>query len=519
METEEFSDRYVAPCFINGLEAYDGEINLGTEENMISNEIAVKLCLDHEVKCGNKVVKKELIISLRGDIYFVKFIINPEEEDVEPGVVLGRSFMHLTKGITDFRNGTITIYPKLDPFLDSSGETEKADDDWDLLLDNLDFGDVPEIEGVKIPPFMCKMGKNSRNKRKQLKKYQLIYSDMGPSMSTGKLLTQEEAAREALAIDNYRRYSILEEEQTVIETMAYSDKYKKLLDEICIDNMKLDGEMKKEEEEAIIKIKGEALIEKEDLGTQRGGTECEQRITMLNHSKAESMGLLKDVLCQLRQVWILQRVTVMMKNTRESKGTVLEHRKICVWKKVVSFLGSLPVALQHEDWKLKYTGNYCKTEEGDGQWHAEIRLTNPYGNVYDQGCGEVIDEILTIKLFMAGTNEEIFTSEAWTNAFNINEPIIVSYAKSSILPTRLYNSEEIEEEGFDVYFQGGLCSDEHFNAREYWLSISREDNLSLSRSHASTIRNPVLRVLERITKKRTKNKAKTTKPDSEWKRL
>ncbi|GKC96183.1 hypothetical protein Tco_1161625 [Tanacetum coccineum] len=60
-------------------------------------------------------------------------------------------------------------------------------------------------------------------------------------------------------------------------------------------------------------------------------------------------------------------------------------RKICVWKKAVSFLGSLPVALQHEDWKLEYMGNHCKNEEGDGQWHAEIRLTDPYGNVYDQG--------------------------------------------------------------------------------------------------------------------------------------
>ncbi|GKF34431.1 hypothetical protein Tco_0107631, partial [Tanacetum coccineum] len=48
MEIEEVRDRYVAPCFVNGLEAYDGEINLGTEENMISNEFAVKLCLDHE---------------------------------------------------------------------------------------------------------------------------------------------------------------------------------------------------------------------------------------------------------------------------------------------------------------------------------------------------------------------------------------------------------------------------------------------------------------------------------------
>ncbi|GKC18447.1 hypothetical protein Tco_1020597 [Tanacetum coccineum] len=86
------------------------------------------------------------------------------------------------------------------------------------------------IEGVEIPPFIYKMGKSSRNKRKQLEKYQLIYSNIGPSLSTRKLLTREEAKREAL-----------------IKTMTYSDKYKKILDGICLDKMKLDGEIKKEE--------------------------------------------------------------------------------------------------------------------------------------------------------------------------------------------------------------------------------------------------------------------------------
>ncbi|GKE53363.1 hypothetical protein Tco_1488519, partial [Tanacetum coccineum] len=93
METEEISERYVAPCFINGLEAYDGEINLEHDKNMISNEFVVKLCLETEVKNGDKVVKKELIVTLRGEIYFVKFINNPEEDDIEPGVVFGRSFL------------------------------------------------------------------------------------------------------------------------------------------------------------------------------------------------------------------------------------------------------------------------------------------------------------------------------------------------------------------------------------------------------------------------------------------
>ncbi|GJS72564.1 hypothetical protein Tco_0705405, partial [Tanacetum coccineum] len=55
IDTEEICDRFVAPCFVNELEAYDGEINIGVEENMISNEFAVKLCLDHEVKMEIKV--------------------------------------------------------------------------------------------------------------------------------------------------------------------------------------------------------------------------------------------------------------------------------------------------------------------------------------------------------------------------------------------------------------------------------------------------------------------------------
>ncbi|GJW74107.1 hypothetical protein Tco_0133477 [Tanacetum coccineum] len=108
MDTEEVSDRFVAPCFVNRLEAYDGEINLGVEENMISNEYAIKLCLEHEVKRGNKVVKKELVVSLRGESYFCEVhVVTSEEDDVEPGVILGRSFLLMTKAILISDFGTI----------------------------------------------------------------------------------------------------------------------------------------------------------------------------------------------------------------------------------------------------------------------------------------------------------------------------------------------------------------------------------------------------------------------------
>ncbi|GKC91023.1 hypothetical protein Tco_1151672, partial [Tanacetum coccineum] len=56
-------------------------------------------------------------------------------------------------------------------------------------------------------------------------------------------------------------------------------------------------------------------------------------------------------------------------------------RKISVWKKAVSFLGSLPVPLKQVNWNPDYKGSYTKEEEATGQWRTEIRLTDPYGNV------------------------------------------------------------------------------------------------------------------------------------------
>ncbi|GKG11008.1 hypothetical protein Tco_0342408, partial [Tanacetum coccineum] len=60
--------------------------------------------------------------------------------------------------------------------------------------------------------------------------------------------------------------SSTEEVRPIFETMAYHDKYKKVLDEIWKDKVELDGMIMKEEEVAIKKDKGEALKEKDDPG-------------------------------------------------------------------------------------------------------------------------------------------------------------------------------------------------------------------------------------------------------------
>ncbi|GKE00333.1 hypothetical protein Tco_1388316, partial [Tanacetum coccineum] len=182
-------------------------------ENLISNEFAVKLCLDYEVKKGKKLVKKEIIVALKGGLYIVKFIINPKEDDFEPE-------------------------PEPDPFEEESEKIGKSSDDWDQLL-NFNFDDVPKSR-EELPPFVCKIGKSN----------------------SGRHLTQEEAEKEELAIRISQRYALLEEERPVIETMAYNDKYKKILDEIWKDKVELDGKTVKEYKERVKRIKGEALKRK-----------------------------------------------------------------------------------------------------------------------------------------------------------------------------------------------------------------------------------------------------------------
>ncbi|GKB37043.1 hypothetical protein Tco_0881985 [Tanacetum coccineum] len=542
METEEVSDRFVAPCFVNGLEAYDGEINLGVEENMISNEYAVKLCLEHEVKRGNKVVKKELIVALRGEIYFVKFIINPEEDDVEPGVIFGRSFLRMTKAITDFGAGTITIYPDIDPFLEETEEEEKSNDDWDHLLDfNID--DIPLLGEEGLPPFVCKMGKSSRNKKRAMENLNFFYQDIGTSSSAGGHLTQEEAAKEALAIRMSRKFALLEEERPIIETMAYHDKYKKILDEVWKDKVELDGKIVKEEEEAVKRIKGEALKEKDDLGAFIFPIRLEGQV---NENALADTGL--DINTMPFRIYDDRDSTnsfksgiptydVVTMGTHDDEAGSSRSKRSRQHETVEEVL--LP-QVHHEF--LLWEG--CN-RDAKSRYNTRLAQLLPR-HIYSpcvvnsdvlnrMGCDGEIDDMLRIKLCEAGSDEEIFTSVAWISAFNINEPIYAELCHEfystyefdevcaddelqtkKIIKFRLggrahsltllefarrlglYQAVELEEEGFNVYFEGGLRSDEHFNAQDYWLSISREENLGLSRSHTSTIKKLILRVIHKM---------------------
>ncbi|GJZ72556.1 hypothetical protein Tco_0636702 [Tanacetum coccineum] len=167
------------------------------------------------------------------------------------------------------------------------------------------------------------------------------------------------------------------------------------------------------------------------------------------------------------------------------------------------------------------------------------QIYSPYvvdwGLLNNMGSAEEIEEILEIKVYEIGGQQEIFTFEAWRRLFDINERIYTelchefysTYTFDEVLADYelrtkkaikfrlggsdhtltllefarrlgLYHANEVNDERFEVYFQEGLRSDENFNAKDYWSSISSEEKLHLSRSLASTIRCPILRVLKKM---------------------
>ncbi|GJU15648.1 putative reverse transcriptase, RNA-dependent DNA polymerase, partial [Tanacetum coccineum] len=525
-------------------------------------------------------IKKELIVALKGEHYFVKVIINPEEDDFKPEVIFGRSFLRLAQGVVDFGNGVITIYPKPDLFEEESEKTRKSLDDWDQLLD-FNFNDVSK-SGEELPLFVCKIGKSNRNKKRAVENLNLFYQDVRPSSLVGRHLTP------------------------VIETMAYNDKNKKILDEICKDKVELDGKIVKEDEEAVKRIKGEALEEKDDPGAfifpirlEGKGNESaladtgsdinimpyrifetlgredmkkvDRGITMINHTQAEAMGKLSNVLCQVGVTTIITKFLIL-------DIPIDRDAPIVIGRRFLHMIGSILNASERifstfdgvchqtfraarfdvlrttksdsndeEDYVIKRNKsgapiygprpapylNCTNPEDRSSVIQAEHMMEKPDHHdpnaqdntkLWKRYCfykcttkdvpemqSLEIDDMLRIRVSDVASEEEFYSTYAFDevcdNAELQTKKIIkfrlggrahnltlLEFARR----LGLYQAIELEEDGFNVYFEGGWCNDENFNASDYWLSISREENLSLSRSHTSTIKSPILRVIHKM---------------------
>ncbi|GKA82457.1 hypothetical protein Tco_0789205 [Tanacetum coccineum] len=495
------------------------------------------------------------------------------------------------------------------------------------------------------------MGKGSRDKKKVMENIMYFNNGARSSSSFGTPLTQEEAEKRALAHNIGMRLDgmINPEEERVMVKVKWQMLKEKKDPGAFLFPIRLEGRMN---ENALADTGYYTNTMPYRIYEQLGRDDImkeERNITMINYIEAEVTGRLVNVLYQvgfttlsakflILEIPIDRDAPIVIRKIRTAKsdsddeedyvikrnemGTPIHNsrpigyqnntnpaenitlstlesvinpfRKINVWEKAVSFLGSLPAKLRDVEWKPDYKICYSNPELATGQWKTEIRLTDPYGNIYMQafvtkptkrklskyhklraydhevgsspakrfrnvetveeallpdvhheflewrgssreeksrynsrlrtllpkliyssqivdwqllhkiGCGDEIDQILKIILKEAQTEEEVFFYVAWVRAFNIREPIYqelcrelyVTYEfdevcadnelqSKKIISFRLgghahsltllefarrlglYHVDELKEKGFDTYFQGGLRSDEDFNAREY----------------------------------------------------
>ncbi|GJU02893.1 hypothetical protein Tco_1113231 [Tanacetum coccineum] len=123
----------------------------------------------------------------------------------------------------------LTIYPDLITF------NSDSDDELYALLASINIEDLPTLDIADIPPLVCNMGKNLRNKKKPSKIYKMSYDSEGPSLTINRPRTQEELSQEEIEEDLYERIMLLYEKRPIIKTLKYSDKHKKILDSVLLD--------------------------------------------------------------------------------------------------------------------------------------------------------------------------------------------------------------------------------------------------------------------------------------------
>nr|GEU71535.1 hypothetical protein [Tanacetum cinerariifolium] len=534
MDTEEVSDRFVDPCFVNRTEAYDGDINFGVEENMISNEYAVKLCLEHEVKKGNKVVKKELIIALRGEIYFVKFIIYPED-DVEPGVIYDRSFLRMTKEITDFEEErpiieTMAYHDKYKKIIDEIWK-DKVELDGKIVKEKEDA--VKRIKGEALQE-KDDLGAFIFPIRLEGQVNENALADTGSDINTMPYQIYETLGREDMKkVD--RGITMINHTQTeamgILINVLCRVGVTTLIAKFLILDILIDRDSLIIVGRGFMRTIGGIVNTSEKLFSTFDGfchqTFCDARSDVVINAKSD---IDDEEDYQIKRnkfgapMYGPKPTPYLNCNDPAGRSLAIESVtnpfwKISVWKKAVSFLGSLPAPLKNVNWKPDYKGSLWEhtmmrpdhqdpnTLDNMKPWKRycfhKFTMSSCYGKDVAEiiRCDGEIDDMLRIRLHEAGSDKEIFTFVAWIRAFNINESV---YAE---LCYEFYSTYEFDEVCADDELQtkkiiklrlGGLHSDEHFNAQDYWLNISHEENLGLPRIYTSTIRNLILRVIHKM---------------------
>ncbi|GJY39926.1 hypothetical protein Tco_0426290 [Tanacetum coccineum] len=259
--------------------------------------------------------------------------------------------------------------------------------------------------------------------------------------------------------------------------MNYHDKYKKIIDEVWKDKVELNGKIVKEEEEAVKRIKGEALKEKDDPGAFIFPIRLEGQV---NENALADTGCWSGFLRTISGIvntperlfstfdgfchQTFRAASSDVMRNAESDSDDEEEYQIKRNKFGAPIYGPKPAPYlnctnpEDRSSAIQTTMGRRDDEAGSSrskrprqhetveevllpQVHHEFLLWEGCNRdaKFRMGYDGEIDDMLRMRLCEAGSDEEIFTSVAWIRAFNINAPIYVE------LCNEFYSTYEFDE--------------------------------------------------------------------------
>ncbi|GJY86998.1 agenet domain-containing protein [Tanacetum coccineum] len=319
METEEVCERYITLCFVEGLDAYDGIIDLEYEKILISNEFAVKLGLQYEI-VGEELIRGYKAIKEKEDPIFFMLPIRLEGKYNNHALVDTGSNINMMP---------YRIYELL------GRDKVKPRSDKVRMLDHLSA----EFMG-RLLDVLCEVGVT-------------------------------------IIIVNFILLDVpMDRDVPIIVGRSFMYTCEAIMNTIKGNTSTFDGffhqqfKMVKEETGQDYNFtrsgfKNARTVPGDGVAIPSDAVRTYKR---RRQNRNRFMGL------------TVQSTKDPMDCALAEQDDLNPFNKICVWKKAVSFLGALPVPLTNTDWKPNHSGHNSKVD-GDGKWHPKIRVMDPYGNV------------------------------------------------------------------------------------------------------------------------------------------
>nr|GEX20423.1 retrotransposon Orf1 [Tanacetum cinerariifolium] len=152
-------------------------------------------------------------------------------------------------------------------------------------------------------------------------------------------------------------------------------------------------------------------------------------ITMINHTQAEAMGKLYNVLCQVGVTTINAKFLILDIPIDRDAPILVGQGFLYTIGSILNIADRLFSSFDGEHTTEKLDHHDPNTQDNTKQWKRccfhKFTTSSYCGKDVAEMLSLEIDDMLRIRLHEVGSDEEIFTYLAWIRAFNINEPIYV----------------------------------------------------------------------------------------------